>query len=43
MKYIYVETYLQITYNTPWINKLKTNYSANVNQRDYEINIETLN
>ena len=28
--------------NAPWINELKTNYYANVNQKDYKINIETL-
>ena len=36
---------VKIDYNTNalWINKLKTNYCANVNQKDYEINLETLN
>ena len=36
---------VKIDYNTnaPWINELKTNYCANVNQKDYEINLETLN
>ena len=29
--------------NTPSINELKTNYCANVNQKDYEISLETLN
>ena len=36
---------VKIDYNTnaPWINELKTNYYVNVNQKDYEINLETLN
>ena len=29
-------------YNAPWINILKTNYCANVKQKDYKINLETL-
>ena len=29
--------------NASWINELKTNYCANVNQNYYEINLETLN
>ena len=28
--------------NAPWIIELKTNYCANANQKDYEINLETL-
>ena len=36
---------VKIDYNTnaPCINELKTNYCANVNQKDYEIDLETLN
>ena len=36
---------VKIDYNTnaPWINELKTNYCVNMNQKDYEINLETLN
>ena len=35
---------VKIDYNTnaPWINELKSNYCANVSQKDYEINLETL-
>ena len=35
---------VKIDYNTNarWINELKTNYCANVNQKDYQINLETL-
>ena len=35
---------IKIGYNTngPWINELKTNCCANVNQKDYKINMETL-
>ena len=34
----------KIDYNTnaPWINELKTSYCANVEQKDYKINLETL-
>ena len=28
--------------NVPWINELKTNYCANLNQKYYEINLELL-
>ena len=28
--------------NVPWINELKTNYCANLNQKYYEINLEIL-
>ena len=35
---------VKIDYNTnaTWIKELKTNYCANVNQKDYKINIKTL-
>ena len=35
---------VKIDYNTdtPWINELKTNCCASMNQKDYKINLETI-